>query len=81
VAGKSTKVQVQYQGVASNTMTIPVQATTPGSSRWMPAASVRARFFNQDNKVNSSQTRQPAAPLWHLLTGAGVTTPASAMAP
>jgi uncharacterized protein (TIGR03437 family) len=80
VAGKtSTQVQVQYQGVLSNTLTAPVRATTPAIFSLDSTGVGPGAILNQDTSINS--TGNPAARLSVISiysTGAGITTPASA---
>ena len=80
VAGKaSTDVQVKFQGVVSNTLTMPVRATTPAIFSLDSSGVGPGAILNQDLTVNS--TGNPAArPSVIVLycTGGGVTTPASA---
>jgi len=79
VAGKtSTQVQVQYQDVVSNTLTVPVHAATPAIFSLDASGVGPGAILNQDNSINS--TGNPAARLSVIAlycTGGGVTTPAS----
>src|SRR5450756_2990593 len=80
VAGKtSTQVQVQYQDVVSNTLTVPVHAATPAIFSLDASGVGPGAILNQDTSINS--TGNPAARLSVISiysTGAGITTPASA---
>jgi uncharacterized protein (TIGR03437 family) len=79
VAGKaSTQVQVAYQGLVSNTMTVPVQAATPAIFSLDSTGVGPGAILNQDTSINS--TGNPAARLSVIAlycTGGGVTAPAS----
>jgi uncharacterized protein (TIGR03437 family) len=79
VAGKTnTQVQVQYQGSASNTLTVPVQAATPGIFSLDSSGIGPGAILNQDTSINS--TGNPAATgsvIALYCTGGGVTAPAS----
>ena len=79
VAGKtSTQVQVQYQGVVSNALPVPVQAATPAIFSLDSTGSGPGAILNQDTTINS--TGNPAARLSVIAlycTGGGVTSPAS----
>jgi uncharacterized protein (TIGR03437 family) len=79
VAGKtSTQVQVQYQGSASNTLTMPVQAATPAIFSLDQSGKGPGAILNQDTSINS--TGNPAATgsvIALYCTGGGVTSPAS----
>src|ERR1039458_8563849 len=80
VAGKaSTQVQVQYQGVVSNTVTMPVRAATPAIFSLDSTGVGPGAILNQDTSIDS--TGNPAARLSVIAlycTGGGVTSPASA---
>jgi uncharacterized protein (TIGR03437 family) len=79
VAGKaSTQVQVAYQNVVSNTMTVPVHAATPAIFSLDSTGVGPGAILNQDTSINS--TGNPAARLSVIAlycTGGGVTSPAS----
>src|SRR5450756_13607 len=79
VAGKtSTQVQVQYQDVVSNTLTMPVHAATPAIFSLDSTGVGPGAILNQDTSINS--TGNPAARLSVIAlycTGGGVTSPAS----
>jgi uncharacterized protein (TIGR03437 family) len=71
-------VQVQFNGIASNTMTMPVQSATPAIFSRDSSGAGPGAILNQDNTLNSSAN--PAAPgsiVAIYLTGGGVTAPAS----
>ena len=80
VAGKTTtQVQVQYQGSASNTLAVPVQAATPAIFSLDSSGKGPGAILNQDTSINS--TGNPAATgsvISLYCTGGGVTSPASA---
>ncbi len=80
VGGKtSTQVQVQYQGVVSNTLTVPVRAANPAIFSLDASGLGPGAILNQDTSINS--TGNPAARLSVIslyCTGGGITTPASA---
>lgn len=80
VAGKTgTQVQVKYQGEVSNTLTVPVQSSTPAIFSLDSTGIGPGAILNQDNSTNS--TGNPAARLSVIqlfCTGGGITTPASA---
>jgi len=80
VAGKtSTQVQVQYHGVASTALAMPVQAATPAIFSLDASGVGPGAILNQDTSINTSGN--PAARLSVIAlycTGGGVTTPASA---
>ena len=80
VAGKtSTQVQVQYQGVVSNTVTMPVRAATPAIFSLDSTGVGPGAILNQDTSIDS--TGNPAARssvIALYCTGGGVTAPASA---
>jgi uncharacterized protein (TIGR03437 family) len=79
VAGKtSTQVQVKYQGVVSNTVTVAVHAATPAVFSLDSTGVGPGAILNQDLSLNS--TGAPAARLSVIAlycTGGGVTAPAS----
>ena len=79
VAGKSTtQVQVQYQGSASNTLSVPVHAATPAIFSLDSTGIGPGAILNQDTSINS--TGNPAATgsvISLYCTGGGVTSPAS----
>jgi len=79
VAGKtSTDVQVKYQDQTSNTMTMPVRASTPAIFSIDSSGVGPGAILNQDTTTNT--TGNPAARLSIIAlycTGGGVTDPAS----
>ena len=80
VAGRaSTEVQLEYLGVRSNAVTLPVTATAPGIFSSTGSGQGQGAILNaHDDSVNS--TFNPAARgdwVSIFATGAGVTTPAS----
>ncbi len=80
VAGKSTtQVQVSYQGSVSNTMTVPVRATTPAIFSLDASGVGPGAILNQDLSVNTTGNAAGRLSVIALYcTGGGVTTPASA---
>ena len=80
VAGKSaTELQVEYLGVLSNSVTLPVAATAPGVFSIAGSGQGQGAILNaRDGTVNSALN--PAARgdwVSIFATGAGITTPAS----
>jgi uncharacterized protein (TIGR03437 family) len=79
LAGKtSTVVTVTYQGLTSNAVTVPVQATAPGIFAADGSGTGGGAILNQDYSLNVRLN--PAARgsvIAIYLTGAGVTNPAS----
>lgn len=80
VAGESsTKMQVEYLGAMSSTVTIRVAASLPGLFTVNSSGTGQAVVFNQDGTPNSASN--PAAigsTITLLITGAGQTTPPGA---
>jgi len=80
LAGKtSTQVQVNYNGIVSNTVTMPVQASTPGIFSLDSTGLGPGAILNQDFSINS--TALPAARgsvVSIYCTGGGTTSPAVA---
>lgn len=78
VAGESsTKMQVEYLGAMSSTVTVPVVPSMPGVFTTNSSGTGQAVAFNQDGTPNS--TSNPAAigsTVTLLVTGEGRTTPA-----
>ena len=79
LAGKTTtKVQVQYQGVISSAVTMPVQAATPGIFSLDASGLGPAAILNQDNSINSGPNPASKGSVVSIYcTGGGVTNPAS----
>jgi uncharacterized protein (TIGR03437 family) len=79
LAGKSTtQVQVEYQGVLSNAMSVPVQAAHPGLFTVDSSGLGAGAILNQNYSLNGG--RNPAARgsvVMIYCTGGGVTDPAS----
>jgi len=79
LAGKtSTQVTVTYQGLTSNAVTVPVQATAPGIFAADGSGTGGGAVLNQDYSLNVRLN--PAARgsvIAIYLTGSGVTNPAS----
>jgi uncharacterized protein (TIGR03437 family) len=80
VDGKSsTDVQVQYQGVVSNTLTVPVRAATPAIFSLDSTGAGPGAILNQDTSINTTGNRAAGLSVIALYcTGGGVTTPPSA---
>jgi uncharacterized protein (TIGR03437 family) len=80
VAGKaSTQVQVQYQGVVSNTVTMPVRAATPAIFSLDSTGVGPGAILNQDTSIDSTGNAAARLSVIALYcTGGGVTSPASA---
>ena len=80
VAGESkTKIQVEYLGVMSATVTVPVVASAPGLFTDHQSGAGQVTAWNQDGTRNS--TANPAAAgssISLIATGEGQTTPAGA---
>jgi len=83
LAGRqSTAVQVEYQGVASQTAEIAVQAASPDFFQITPSNPNQAYpppqgiVFNQDGSLNSPSNPAPAgSTVWMLGTGGGLFIP------
>jgi uncharacterized protein (TIGR03437 family) len=72
----TTHVQVEYQGVRSAPLVVPVNATAPGLFTMNYSGSGPGAILNQDNTVNSAAnpaSRGSVVILW--ATGEGVTDP------
>src|ERR1019366_9246310 len=80
VAGKtSTQVQVQYQGVVSNALTVPVHAATPAIFSLDSTGVGPGAILNQHSCNNPTGNPAPQSSVIALYcTGGGVTSPASA---
>ena len=78
VDGKaSTKFQVEYQGVASPAVTLPVAAASPGIFTAAQNGSGQGAVVNQDGTINSAAAPAPKdSYVLIFLTGDGQTTPA-----
>jgi uncharacterized protein (TIGR03437 family) len=79
LAGKSTtQVQVQYQGVLSNAMSIPVEAAHPGLFTVDSSGLGGGAILNQDYSVNGSLNAAARGTVVMIYcTGGGVTNPPS----
>ena len=82
VAGhNSTEVRYEYQGVASNAVTVPVKAAVPGTfaldSSGTGAGAILDGSFRVVSKQNPARRGEAVAV---YLTGAGATTPSSVAA-
>jgi uncharacterized protein (TIGR03437 family) len=74
--GPTTHVQVEYQGVRSGPLTVPVSATAPGLFTANASGAGQGSILNQDNTVNSVEnpaSRGSVVVLWG--TGEGRTDP------
>ena len=80
VAGNAqTAVQVVNQGAVSNTMSMPVQPSTPAIFTLNSTGLGPGAILNQDLTVNGANNRAaPGSVVVIYCTGAGVTNPASA---
>ena len=78
-AGSTTQVQINLQGTASNTMAMPVQATTPALFTLDATGGGGGAILNQDYTING-RTNQAARGSIVMIycTGGGATNPASA---
>jgi uncharacterized protein (TIGR03437 family) len=77
LSGKSTtQVQVEYQGVLSNAMSVPVQAAHPGLFTVDSSGFGAGAILNQDYSLNTGLNPAPRG-TWVMIycTGGGVTTP------
>lgn len=74
----TTQIQVEYLGVTSNSIVLPVAATSPGVFSLTGSGGGPGAILNVDGSVNSS-VHPAARGDWVSIfaTGAGVTTPAS----
>jgi uncharacterized protein (TIGR03437 family) len=79
LAGKSTtQVQVEYQGVLSNAISIPVQAAHPGLFTVDASGLGGGAILNQDYSLNGGLNPAPRGSVVMIYcTGGGVTIPAS----
>ena len=79
VAGKTTTVvKVVFQNNASNTVTMPVQATTPGIFAYDASGSGGGAILNQDYSVNAKLRPAKVGEVAAIFcTGGGVTDPVS----
>ena len=77
VAGKSTtSMSVQYNGIASAPIQVPVAATAPGIFTADSSGSGNAAAVNQDGTLNSTSNPAPRGSIITLyLTGDGVESP------
>jgi len=77
--GATTQVQVEYQGVLSNALSVPVQAAHPGLFTVDSSGLGSGAILNQDDSLNGGFN--PAARGSYVMiysTGGGVTNPPSA---
>ncbi len=79
LAGKSTtQVQVEYQGVLSNAISVPVQAAHPGLFTVDASGFGGGAILNQDYSLNGGLNPAPRGSVVMIYcTGGGVTIPAS----
>lgn len=75
--GTTTQVQVEYQGVPSNSVPVPVQAAHPGLFTVDSSGLGGGAILNQDYSVNGGLNAAPRGS-WVMIycTGGGVTSPA-----
>ena len=79
LAGKtSTQIQVEYNGVRSNIVAVPVQAASPGIFTLDASGRGQGAILNQDNSVNSASNPATGGSIIVIYaTGAGQTNPDS----
>ena len=77
VAGSFTaSMLIQYRGLSSNRLTVPVLASLPGIFTLGALGSGQGAILNQDNTVNSSQNgAEPGSIVSIFATGGGQTSP------
>lgn len=76
VPGNSAQVVVQYQGLSTTPVSVPLAATAPGIFTADGSGRAAAAVVNQDGSPNSRGTpAKPGSLVTFLATGAGVTTP------
>jgi uncharacterized protein (TIGR03437 family) len=77
LSGKnSTQVQIVYNGVKSDAVTVPVVSALPGLFSLDSSGGGQGAIFNQDGTLNSFANPAPAGSIVVLFgTGAGQTTP------
>jgi uncharacterized protein (TIGR03437 family) len=77
--GATTQVQVQYQGVLSNAVSVPVQAAQPGLFTVDSSGFGGGAILNQDYSLNSSGNPAPRGTVVMIYsTGGGLTNPPGA---
>ena len=78
VAGRTTtRLQIEYLGLTSNDLSVPVAASSPGIFTLNGSGTGQAAILNQDNSVNSAANpAQPGSILVIYATGAGQMNPA-----
>jgi len=77
VAGNSAQLVVQYQGLSTAPVTIPLAATAPGIFTADGSGRGAAAAMNQDGSLNNTGAPAPAGSVVTLFaTGEGVTLPA-----
>lgn len=78
VAGKSeTRVRVEFDGIRSNEVVLPVAAAAPGIFSFSASGEGLAAIINQDWTINTPANPAPAGSVIVLFaTGAGQTSPA-----
>lgn len=73
----STRVQVEYLGLTSNDLSVPVATSSPGIFTLNGSGTGQAAILNQDSSVNSAANpAQPGSILVIYATGAGQMNPA-----
>jgi uncharacterized protein (TIGR03437 family) len=77
VAGSlTTSMLIQYQGLSSNRLTLPVLASLPGIFTMGSLGSGQGAIVNQDNTINSRQNgADPGSIVSIFATGGGQTNP------
>ncbi|MGA3016162.1 MAG: BACON domain-containing carbohydrate-binding protein [Bryobacteraceae bacterium] len=77
-ASGSTQAQVQYQSTASNTLTLAVQAATPGLLSLDSTGMGPGAILNQDSSINTAANPAPRGQaIMIYCVGGGVTSPPS----
>ena len=77
-AGATTQVQVEYQGVLSNAMSVPVQAAHPGLFTVDASGLGGGAILNQDYSLNGGLNAAARGTVVMIYsTGGGVTNPPS----
>ena len=77
--GNTVKVEVEYRGVRSEPLTLPVAAARPGIFTIDASGKGQGAILNQDGSLNSSANpATPGSVITLFITGAGATDPAVA---
>lgn len=73
---ETTEVQVEFDGVASNRITVPIASTAPGIFSATQTGRGQGAILNQDSSFNkASNPEAPGRAIQIFLTGAGQTDP------